>query len=261
MVALNGGYDPQNARGRGMALVDLASGHTVWSFFHGDSRGRSEHLRYSLTAGLALADVGLARGDGPGADLLFDTATVGDSGGQLWALRFWQPGEWDAASQQVSNWYAARTFRVANLGGRSTSAEALRGPFTQLATNVVQPDTGILRTFIGTGDSQNLTDPARTAGWASVAVPLGPVAHQSPSASCMARCGCPAAIATRRLVIPSGSRPVCAKPRSTISATVVLDNGPISTRSAWRERLGLIGEQRPHGGLGRLPANTMPRSW
>jgi type IV pilus assembly protein PilY1 len=159
VVALNGGYDPQNARGRGMALVDLASGHTVWSFFHGDSRGRAENLRYSLTAGLALADVGLAQGDGLGADQLFDTATVGDAGGQLWALRFWQPGEWDAASQQVSNWYAARSFRVANLGGRSTSAEALRGPFTQIATNWVQPDTGILRTFLGTGDSQNLTDP------------------------------------------------------------------------------------------------------
>ncbi|KFE62630.1 hypothetical protein DB31_3744 [Hyalangium minutum] len=159
VVALNGGYDPQNARGRGMAMVDLANGHTVWSFFHDAPRGRSQHLRYAITAGLALADAGPARGDGPGADLLFDTATVGDAGGQLWTVRFWQPGQWDDNTRQVSNWYAARAFRAANLAGRSTSPEALRGPFSQIATNMVQPDTGILRTFIGTGDSQNLTDP------------------------------------------------------------------------------------------------------
>ena len=36
--------------------------------------------------------------------------------------------------------------------------------------------------------------------------------------------------------MPSGSRPVCAKPRSTISATAVLDSGPISTRSAWAKK-------------------------
>jgi type IV pilus assembly protein PilY1 len=158
VVALNGGADPQNARGRGMALVDLASGHTVWSFFHQGPRGRSEHLRYSLSAGLALADVGLALGNGANADLLFDTATVGDMGGQLWTLRFWQPGAWDASAQQVSNWYAARAFRVENLAGRTSNPEALRGPFSMVATNVVQPDTGILRTFVGTGDTQNLTD-------------------------------------------------------------------------------------------------------
>jgi type IV pilus assembly protein PilY1 len=158
VVALNGGYDPYNNRGRGMALVDLASGHTVWSFFHGDGRSRSEHLRYSISAGMALADVGTASSSGVEADHLFDTATVGDYGGQLWTVRFWQPGQWDATRQQVSNWHAARAFRVANLAGRTSNPEALRGPFSQIATNVVQPDTGILRTFVGTGDSQNLLD-------------------------------------------------------------------------------------------------------
>ncbi|KFE62632.1 pilus assembly protein PilY [Hyalangium minutum] len=158
VVALNGGYDPYNNRGRGMAVVDLASGHTVWSFFNGDNQGRSSYLRYSMGAGLALADVGQAYGSGVENDGLFDTATVGDYGGQLWAVRFWKPGQWDAATQRVNNWYAARAFRTENLAGRSGSAEALRSPFSQIATNVVQPDMGILRTFIGTGDSQNLYD-------------------------------------------------------------------------------------------------------
>jgi type IV pilus assembly protein PilY1 len=57
VVALNGGYDTFQVRGRGMALVDLTSGHTVWSFFLGDGQGRSEHLNYPVPAGLALADL------------------------------------------------------------------------------------------------------------------------------------------------------------------------------------------------------------
>jgi type IV pilus assembly protein PilY1 len=158
VVALNGGYDPHQARGRGLALVDMQSGHTVWSFFHQDNRGRSQHLRYSFAAGMALADVGNPSNPGADADLLFDTATVGDYGGQLWTVRFWQPGQWDAFTQQVSNWHAARSFRVANLAGRTANPEALRGPFSTIATNVVQPDTGFLRTFVGTGDSQNVLD-------------------------------------------------------------------------------------------------------
>jgi type IV pilus assembly protein PilY1 len=162
VVALNGGYDPHQTRGRGMALVDIASGHTVWSFFHQDGKGRSEHLRYSIAAGLALADVGSAQAQGPDADHLLDTATVGDYGGQLWTVRFHRPGQWDYATQQVSNWYAARAFRVANLAGRTTHPEALTGPFSTVAANMIQPDTGALRTFIGTGDSQNLLDVGRS---------------------------------------------------------------------------------------------------
>jgi type IV pilus assembly protein PilY1 len=83
---------------------------------------------------------------------------VGDYGGQLWTVRFWMPGEWDAGRQQVGNWVAARSFRVANLAGRTTDPEALRPPISSIATNVVQPDTGALRTFVGTGDRQNLYD-------------------------------------------------------------------------------------------------------
>ncbi len=158
VVGLNGGSDAYQSRGRGMALVDIQSGHTVWSFFHGDGSPRSEALRYPIAAGLALADVGHGFSGGVDADSLFDTATVGDFGGQLWTVRFWVPGQWDAARQQVSNWLAARSFRVANLAGRTTDPEALRPPFSTIATNVVQPDTGALRTFVGTGDRQNLAD-------------------------------------------------------------------------------------------------------
>ncbi|HEX8705447.1 MAG TPA: pilus assembly protein PilY, partial [Myxococcaceae bacterium] len=161
VVGLNGGADGFQSRGRGMALVDVATGHTVWSFFHGDGQNRSEKLRYPIGAGLALADVDSGY-SGPSTDLLFDTATVGDYGGQLWTVRFWQPGQWNPSTQRVNNWHAARAFRVANLTGRTSSSEELRAPLTQAALNVLQPDTGMLRTFIGTGDRQNLTDMGTT---------------------------------------------------------------------------------------------------
>ncbi|MDC0711644.1 pilus assembly protein PilY [Stigmatella sp. ncwal1] len=160
VVALNGGYDTYQLRGRGLALVDLATGYSVWSFFLGDGQGRSEYLRYPVTAGVALADVGSSYGTALEADQLFDTATVGDYGGQLWTLRFWRPGEWDASTQRVSNWHAARSFRVANLANRTGNPEALRGPFASMAANVTQPEAGFLRTFLGTGDRQNLSEEA-----------------------------------------------------------------------------------------------------
>ncbi|ADO76051.1 pilus assembly protein PilY [Stigmatella aurantiaca] len=160
VVALNGGDDPYQVRGRGMAMVDLTSGHTVWSFFLGDGQGRSEKLLYPVTAGIALADVGSSYGTAHEPDQLFDTATVGDYGGQLWTVRFWRPGTWDAARQRVNNWHAARSFRVENLAGRTGHPEALRGPFASMATQVVQPGTGFLRTFVGTGDRQNLSEAA-----------------------------------------------------------------------------------------------------
>ncbi len=159
VVALNGGHDPLQMRGRGLALVDLASGRTVWSFFSGDGKGRSHHLRYPISAGVALADVGHAVSSGAvDADLLMDTATVGDYGGQLWTARFWTPGTFDYSTGQVGNWHAARSFRVANLAGRTSDPEALRGPFSSMATTVLQPETGFLRAFVGTGDRQNLAE-------------------------------------------------------------------------------------------------------
>ncbi|MDC0711643.1 pilus assembly protein PilY [Stigmatella sp. ncwal1] len=155
VVALNGGYDPHQMRGRGMALVDLATGHTVWSFFLGDGQRRSDQLLYPVTAGVALADVDNLYKGTLERDELFDTATVGDYGGQLWVARFWNPGHWNATTQRVDNWHAARAFRVASQGG---SPERLRGPFASTASNWVRQETGELRTFVGTGDRQNLSE-------------------------------------------------------------------------------------------------------
>ncbi|MDY7231372.1 pilus assembly protein PilY [Hyalangium rubrum] len=161
VVALNGGYDQSHSRGRGMAIVDLTTGHTLWSFFHGDGQTRSEHLRYPIGAGLSLLDIGRGTDVTRDADLLLDSATVGDYGGQLWMLRMWKPGTWDSSAKRINNWFAARAFRVEK-PSTSTHDEAVRGPFSYMTTNTFQPDTGYLRTFVGTGDKENLLDKGST---------------------------------------------------------------------------------------------------
>jgi type IV pilus assembly protein PilY1 len=162
VVALNGGFDMHMVRGRGMALVDLRSGHTVWSFFHGDGQNRSQHLRYPIGAGISMLDIGQVVNPSADADQLFDSATVGDYGGQIWMVRMWSPGQWDAGKKQVSNWRAARAFRVANLAGRTGDPEAMRAPISYMTLNALQPDTGWLRTFVGTGDKENLLEKGTT---------------------------------------------------------------------------------------------------
>ncbi|KFE60714.1 pilus assembly protein PilY [Hyalangium minutum] len=165
VVAFNGGFDAQMLRGRGFAIVDIRTGHTVWSYFYGDDttqNPRSENLKYPIGAGLAMMDIGPANNSPLDIDQLFDSATVGDYGGQLWMIRMWKPGEWDATRQQVKNWFAARAFRVANLAGRSGDADAMRAPFTYTTVNALQPATGYVRTFLGTGDRENMLDKGTT---------------------------------------------------------------------------------------------------
>jgi type IV pilus assembly protein PilY1 len=71
------------------------------------------------------------------------------------------PGQWDAGRQRVTNWLAARSFRVANMApmsGKTGDAEALRAPFSYMTNNAIQPEKGWLRTFVGTGDRENLLE-------------------------------------------------------------------------------------------------------
>ncbi|HSP81683.1 MAG TPA: pilus assembly protein PilY, partial [Myxococcaceae bacterium] len=154
---LNGGYDSTLSRGRGLAMVDLATGETLWSFFHGDGSARSEHLRYPFAASVAMMDLGNARTSKPEGDLLFDTATVADYGGQVWTVRFWQPGRRPVGGGPVENWFAARSFRVEAAG-----EDAVRPSFSYMTSNALQADTGFVRTYLGTGDRYNLADSGGT---------------------------------------------------------------------------------------------------
>jgi type IV pilus assembly protein PilY1 len=156
VVALNGGYDQNMSRGRGMAIVDMHSGHTMWSFFHGDGQNRSDNLKYPIGAGISLLDIGKGE-TARDPDLLLDSATVGDYGGNLWMVRLWNPGTWNGATGRINNWFAARSFRVQN-PPLSANTENVRGPLSYMTTNTIQPEDGRLRTFIGTGDKENILD-------------------------------------------------------------------------------------------------------
>jgi type IV pilus assembly protein PilY1 len=77
---------------------------------------------------------------------------VADYGGQVWTVRFWVPGK-RSSGGRVENWFAARAFQV-----KASDAQAVRPSFSFMTSNTLQPDTGYLRTFIGTGDRYNLAD-------------------------------------------------------------------------------------------------------
>ncbi|KFA87241.1 hypothetical protein [Archangium violaceum] len=159
VVMLNGGYDRSHNRGRGLAMVDMKTGETLWSFFHGDGSARSEHLRHPFAASVAMMDIGGELSSKPDGDLLFDTATVADYGGQVWTVRFWQPGERPAGGGRVANWFAARAFQVKPPETvASPGADTVRPAFSYMTSNTVQSDTGYLRTFVGTGDRYNLAE-------------------------------------------------------------------------------------------------------
>ncbi|MFL5359124.1 pilus assembly protein PilY [Archangium sp.] len=157
VVFLNGGYDRSLSRGRGLAMVDMKTGETLWSFFHGDGGERSEHLRHPFAASVAMMDIGGELSSKPDGDLLFDTATVADYGGQVWTVRFWQPGVRAASGGKVTNWFAARAFQV-----KAPSEDTVRPTFSYMTSNTVQADTGYLRTFVGTGDRFNLAESGGT---------------------------------------------------------------------------------------------------
>ncbi len=183
----NGGWDPYLARGRGLAMVDLKEGNTLWQYWHGESKANADDMKYPFVAVPSMMDLGNSVNAEPDRDLLFDTATVGDYGGNIWTVRFWQPGT--IVSGKVTNWFAARAFRPSG-----ASDNAVRQPITFMTSNALQPSTGYLRTYVGTGDRFNMLDKD------------GPLCRLSNPYAC-AQLGC------------------------TVRNTVRIDRGPASTQS------------------------------
>ncbi|NMO22820.1 hypothetical protein HPC49_43140 [Pyxidicoccus fallax] len=142
-VFLNGGYSTDLTRGRGLYVLDVWTGQKLWSF--------TGEPMMPVAAAPALVDVGKALDIKADQDGFFDTVVVGDLGGQVWTFRLFEPG--DLSGGTVSNWHGARTFEIA----RGEPAHQ-KTPFFNIAANTLQPDTGWLRTYLGTGDRQHLRD-------------------------------------------------------------------------------------------------------
>jgi len=103
-------------------------------------------MRWSLPAAAALVDY--AHDGTYSPDGFFDTAVLGDEGGQMWTFRFAEPGH-VAARGLVDNWTFARFLRARQVGHqiRAGPAADLHGRLT-----TVQTENGWLRAYVGTGD-------------------------------------------------------------------------------------------------------------
>lgn len=154
VVGLNGGYDRVYNRGRGFALVDVWTGKPLWEEFYRDNgTDAQKRLEYPIAAGLAFLDIGPGEVGNPDFfDGYFDTFTVGDLGGNFWTGRMYEPGK--LTNGQVTNWAFARSFETE----RASDSMKDRRPISFISSNAVQPSTGYIRSFFGTGSRAALLD-------------------------------------------------------------------------------------------------------
>ncbi|HEY0094017.1 MAG TPA: hypothetical protein VGB96_06820, partial [Archangium sp.] len=173
VTVLNGGYSSDLSRGRGVYMVDAWTGKLIWSaeaqpgFKSSDPYNDVLNQMMPVAASPALVDIGKAENVERDLDGFFDTMVVGDMGGQVWTFRFMEPGKIDSLTGKVSNWYGARSLEMqredgSTIGPQNAHAKA---PFFHIPSNVLQPETGWLRSFMGTGDRQHLrTTPGADCG-------------------------------------------------------------------------------------------------
>ncbi len=159
---LSGGYDPQYIRGRGVYMVDVWTGQEVFDFAYprnpasvpaGDPRLQ---LRYPVAATVGMVPWGLnaKRASGETNGRFFDTATFGDMGGQLWAIRFATPAKLDT-NGKATNWFGARIFQMGGVGACKLCGNQ---PFFYITANMPLATNMAYRVFAGTGDRANLLD-------------------------------------------------------------------------------------------------------
>ncbi len=158
---LSGGFDPQYLRGRGVHMVDVWTGVELFDFSYPGNPSAAEGdprlaLRFPIAAPVGMIPWGrnAKRAQNETNDRFFDTATFGDTGGQLWVVRFNAPGTL-GADGKVDNWHGARVFQM---GGAQSCRFCGGQPFFQVTANMPLPSNLALRVFAGTGDRYNLLD-------------------------------------------------------------------------------------------------------
>jgi type IV pilus assembly protein PilY1 len=172
VTMLPSGYDPSYLRGRGVHMVDVWRGNSIWDFTFPTSSNPASpagtalvdprsYLQYPVIGTPAMVMWGsAARRPSLGFENngFFDTATFGDAGGQLWVLRFNKPGEMDNTGK-ITNWWGGRIFVQ---GKGTTGASLCPGdaglPFSFITANTALPGTHVYRVYAGTGDRPNLLD-------------------------------------------------------------------------------------------------------
>ena len=151
-VFLQGGYDPNLNKGRGVYVLDVWSGSLLFKRQYDPAAGTGQTLKFPVAAPVGLVDYG---GQGSAQDGFFDTAIIADTGGQVHVLRFQEPGADTNNDGLMDNWRMARSFEQ---GGSADVDLRERNAFFFLPSNSIDPMTGQLRTFLGTGDRYNVRD-------------------------------------------------------------------------------------------------------
>lgn len=153
VVFVNGGYDYALVRGRGISVLDVWTGQSLWRFSRQDATGSSDprHKLFPVAGPVAVMDLGPGPNFIGQQDGLFDTAVFGDLAGQLWTARFYDPGL--GTGDNFTNWHGARAF--VQFDGDPV---AKRNPFFQLPSTTVVTSSGQVRAYIGSGDRANIRD-------------------------------------------------------------------------------------------------------
>jgi type IV pilus assembly protein PilY1 len=157
-VFLNGGTDAFQTRGRTVALVDVWSGEPLFKAGYDPSasgdRINEREMKYGFAATAALVDFGVDSTYQP--DGFFDTAILGDLGGNLWTFRLNRPGH-RIGTGLVDNWSFGRSFDPTKA---TPNAVRPRQPIYTVAATTVQVENGYLRAFVGNGDRSRVRSTA-----------------------------------------------------------------------------------------------------
>ncbi|HUJ27503.1 MAG TPA: hypothetical protein VLW85_15870 [Myxococcales bacterium] len=151
-VFLNGGHSPYNTRGRGAALLDVYTGAPLFeALYNPTATDPSAQMRFGFAATAAMVDYGVSNSFVP--DGFFDTAILGDEGGQLWTFRFAAPGHINGTTGLVDNWAFGRAFEPASQAPNDTR---YHNPIYTVASTTVETDNGWLRAYVGSGDRSHV---------------------------------------------------------------------------------------------------------
>ena len=152
---LNGGHSAFNTRGRAAAMLDVFTGQPLFKAAYNpgstDPNDPALQMRFGFGATAALVDYG--RGSAFAQDGFFDTAVIGDEGGQIWTFRFGEPGHINATTGLVDNWTFGRAYEP---NSSASNDPRYHLPIYTVASTTVESDNGWLRAYVGSGDRAHI---------------------------------------------------------------------------------------------------------
>jgi type IV pilus assembly protein PilY1 len=156
VAMLPGGYDPYGIVGKSVYMLDAYTGAKLYQTT--DTANFKQDFSFAaLPAAVPWGASSISAASPDYNRGFFDTAIVGDMGGQIWTLRFNDVG----TSLLPPTWSFGRGFResLADDSGAASGEYRMqhRTPIFQMAAVARMPD-GSLRAFLATGDRANMAE-------------------------------------------------------------------------------------------------------